>query len=167
MAQDNTNFRINFHSLNSAATKLLENMIRKIREEQPTLSDIFVSDSVSYDKTSEWEWMMDNIGVKSTSLTHYDLSSIEGTSRYSEPDIAVLYLMHLLGEVDPKIRVSFEFEDESDAFIGATFLTGQYSREHWWARLNMLPTPPNTEDKTKHFYDLRKEFLQSCLNQKD
>lgn len=166
MRQNNVNFRISFHSVNSVATKLLEQMILKIREKQPMLSDIFASDSASYNKSSDQEWMVNNIGATSTSLTHYDLSSIKGVSKYAEPDIAVIRLIQELGKVDPKIRVSFEFEDESDSFIGATFFIGRHSKEHWWACLDVLPTPTNAENKIQHFYDLRKEFVQSCIKRK-
>ena len=166
MRQNNVSFRIKFHNINSAGASLLEKMLLKIREKQPMLSDIFTNDSISYDESSTMKWSMANIGSTSTNLTHYDSSSIEGISQYAEPDIGVTMLMSELGEVDPKIRVSFEFEDEADSFIGATFLIGKHSREHWWARLDVLPTPSSTLTKSEHFYNLRKEFVQSCLKRK-
>ena len=154
-------------SANDEAAELLKKMMSKIRTAQPLLSDIFTSDSVSYDESSTAKWSMANIGSESAHLTHYDSLSIEGVSQYSEPDIGVLRLVSDLGGVDPELRISFQFEDEDDAFIGATFFSGKNSREHWWARLEALPEPTSGISKSMHFYDLREDFVQSRMIAKD
>lgn len=167
MKNNKVNFRITLHSINNEATELLKNMMSKIRAARPLLSDIFTSDLVPYSESSTAKWSMANIGSVSAHLTSYDLSNIEGVSQYSEPDIGMLRLVSDLGEVDPKLRISFQFEDDDDAFIGATFFSGKNSREHWWARLDALPEPTTGISKSKHFYDLRENFVQSRLAAKD